>query len=82
MVFFLECDIPYIPPSEYQAAENEEDKNKKNGNGFYVDPYEQIVSSNLKLMDKQKVRSNRETGPRHDFGTNFFLFLRRTRCAR
>ncbi|TRY63249.1 hypothetical protein TCAL_05773 [Tigriopus californicus] len=51
-----ECDIEYISPSDYHPPNVENGKNSNGGclNGFHEDPYEQIVKSNLKVMEKNK----------------------------
>ena len=41
--------------AENEGERNGNSKNNKLANGFHDDPYEQIVRSSLKIMDKQKV---------------------------
>ena len=53
---FLECDIEYITPADYEPPplENGCSNGQKNGSRFEDDPYESIVNSSLKLIEKQK----------------------------
>ena len=57
VVFFSECDIEYINPASYEPPPVVGlTSNGASKNGLEDDPYERIVRSSLKVLEKQKVR--------------------------